>query len=363
MRSCPLAPVRCKYCRSSSRKPLRRFQYYSHLQSKHNAEVIIDGIFTPSTPVRFSPVQKCTLKGLHDKEFNKEVLERIEELEVLERIILDPKTASSETKIFFDKANIIKEQGYYKKAVRYFMLSKQGLKLGLDADGSTTDTYFASMGNLANTYIDMKDYEAGKECYLEILTMHEKLYGPDHKNTLLACNNLGTCYKIKEDFQKALELHTRAYKSRLKCLGRIAQGHPHKRKQYWKYYDVRFGSSEFDNAYKYYNIAREGREKSFGVNDEKTFQSWLNIAHIKGRFGELDEAIDISRKTLTKYEKKFGTDHGSSRMCAQRFVKACLMKGRENLTREEVSEMKLAMMKYSVSGDEGVTRETNAICN
>ena len=175
MCSCPLAPVRCKYCRSGSRKPLRRFQYYSHLQSKHNAEVIIDGIFTPSTPVRFSPVQKCTLKGLHDKEFSKEVLERIEELEVLERIILYPKTASSETKIFFDKANIIKEQGYYKKAVRYFTLSKQGLKLGLDADGSTTDTYFASMGNLANTYIDMKDYEAGKECYLEILTMHEKV--------------------------------------------------------------------------------------------------------------------------------------------------------------------------------------------
>ncbi|GMI12918.1 hypothetical protein TrVE_jg13564 [Triparma verrucosa] len=359
---CPLAPVRCHYCtpkvRRANPSPLRRFELYNHLQSEHGPTAVVDGILTPSAPRLYKPPKPCTLKDLHDEELKTEAKERIEEVEVLERIILDPKTAGEETKVFFDKANIIKEQGQYKKAVRYFQLSQRGLKLGLDrvrvknnpilTNGSTYDTYFASMGNLANTYIDMKDYTSGQECYLEILALHEKLYGIGHKNTLLACNNLGTCYKIKEDFEKALAMHERAYIGRLKLHGELHIDTLTSANSMGSVYDV--GLNDLDNALKYYSIAEKGRVKLLGPNANKSLESQLNIAHIKSLKGKIDEATGILRRTLQKYEKHFGVENKSSKICAQRFVKTMLMKGQKDLGQEEMSEMKKVMIRYKVNG-------------
>jgi tetratricopeptide (TPR) repeat protein len=164
----------------------------------------------------------------------------------------------------------------------------------------------ASRGNLGEAYRNSGRAAEAIAVGEQNLAGFERLVGPDHRDTLTSRNNLAIAYEEAGRTAEAITLHEQTLAARERLLG---ADHP----------DTLQSRGNLANAYQEAGRTAEAttlheqtlaaRERVLGPDHPSTLQSRNNLANAYQEAGRTAEAITLHEQTLAARERVLGPDH------------------------------------------------------
>ena len=163
-----------------------------------------------------------------------------------------------------------------------------------------------SLSNLASTYSNLAQYDKALPLYQRALAIHEKTFGIEHQYTATSLNNLAATYIHLAQFDKALPLLQRVLTIREKALG---IEHPDTASSLNNLAAIYVDLAQYDKALPLQQRALTIREKTLGPEHTDTVFSLNNLAGTYGKLGQYDKALILEQRVLAIREKTLGTEH------------------------------------------------------
>ena len=152
----------------------------------------------------------------------------------------------------------------------------------------------------------MGEYAKAEPLYQEALRIRQKVLGPEHPDTALSLNNLGTLYQDMGEYAKAEPLYQEALRIRQKVLG---PEHPDTAESLNNLAALYWAMGEYAKAEPLYQEALRIRQKALGSEHPDTAASLNNLAVLYWAMGEYAKAEPLLQEALRIWQKALGPEH------------------------------------------------------
>ncbi len=210
------------------------------------------------------------------------------------------------------------------------------------------EKYEGLLSDYSNFLFDYGQYKEMEPICLRLVSLREKLYGPDHLSIAGPFDNIGIAHNSQRDFLKALECHFKALAIRVKVLGMehldiagsfdniglvyqrvgdypraleflfkslaikvkfLGTGHLITAGSYNNISGVYFDDGDYAKALEYIFKTLDIQEMVLGKENPETAGTYNNIGLIYETQREYSKALDYHFKALSIREKVYGKDH------------------------------------------------------
>jgi len=169
--------------------------------------------------------------------------------------------------------------------------------------------------------------------------------GAEHQDTLIAVDNLGKVMSRYFFWDKAKDLHLRAFNGMKRTLGRTHL-HTLQAMEHLALSHMYLGDLEL--AHEFAKEVLEGREKKVGKEHPYTLMANLTMARIKSARNETDDAENIIRTGLPVGERNLGDNHLGV-LLARTFLAEVLMKQQRYGEAEQILNSVIQRHRYEGS--------------
>ena len=138
------------------------------------------------------------------------------------------------------------------------------------------------------------------------LRIREKVLGPEHPDTALSLDSLGTAFGVRGDLAGAQSLYERALRIREKVLG---PEHPDTARSLERLGYALIERGDLAAAQSLYERALRIREKVLGPEHQDTAVNILGFGHLIQKQGDLARAQSTQERALAIFEKVLGPEH------------------------------------------------------
>ena len=207
--------------------------------------------------------------------------------------------------LLFDYAKFLYKYGMYNEAERIYLLR---MPIVENLYGIEQEETAVSYNNIGSVYRAKGDYAKALEYYGKSLKIREKVFGKDHESTAVSYNNIGLVYKAQGDFTKALEYSRKALKIRKRVLGRE---HQDTATSYNNIGSVYKAQGNFPKALAYFRMAMKIDEKVLGTTHLDTAIDYNNIGSVYDNQGDFPKALKYYGKALDIKINTLGPEHPS----------------------------------------------------
>ena len=156
---------------------------------------------------------------------------------------------------------------------------------------------------------DYAQYHEAIKVRLRLLEIRKEVYGPDHFNTSICYNNIGTTYHYAGEYTKALEYYSMAISIFEKVYG---VNHPDTYNNIGLLY-AELG--DYEKALEYLFKALAVRKKELSKDHPVTAISYNNIGTVYYNKGDNMKAMEYYSKSLSIFESALGTNHPNTANC------------------------------------------------
>ena len=152
-------------------------------------------------------------------------------------------------------------------------------------------------------------YHEAIKVRLRLLEIRKEVYGPDHFNTSICYNNIGTTYHYAGEYTKALEYYSMAISIFEKVYG---VNYPDTYNNIGLLY-AELG--DYEKALEYLFKALAVRKKELSKDHPVTAISYNNIGTVYYNKGDNMKAMEYYSKSLSIFESALGTNHPNTANC------------------------------------------------
>jgi serine/threonine protein kinase/tetratricopeptide (TPR) repeat protein len=156
---------------------------------------------------------------------------------------------------------------------------------------------------LARAYQDVNRLDETLKIEVELLEECEKVYGPEHPQTLVMMNEVADSYTVANQVDKALPIYEKALASSRKKLG---DDHPHTLVVMDNLGSAYQAAKRFDDALVLIKEAMATSTKKLGPDDVNTLTVTNNLASLYWAMRKLDESIPLFEDLLPRRVKREG---------------------------------------------------------
>ena len=207
-------------------------------------------------------------------------------------------------KILHQEGIKLYQQGRYREAIP---IAEKVLTISEKVLGPEHPNTATSLNNLAELYRNMGAYDKAEPLYRRSLAIREKVLGPDHPDTAQSLNNLGLLYNSLGAYEKAEPLYRRSLAIKEKVMG---PEHPNTATSLNNLTMLYRATGAYDKAEPLLRRSLAIREKVLGPEHASTAQSLNNLAALYDEgMGAYDKAEPLYRRSLAIREKVLGPDH------------------------------------------------------
>jgi tetratricopeptide (TPR) repeat protein len=170
-----------------------------------------------------------------------------------------------------------------------------------------TETNLLWLRGWAGWYlIQVSDISRGIPLLERVLAEQEKLFSPDHRNTLAGQNNLAGAYLAAGRLDEAITLYEQLLENASRVLGPDHREPLNTRNNLAAAY---LAADRIDEAIAFDEQTLADRQRIIGPDDPDTLTSRNNLATAYLKAGRIDEAIALDEQTLADRQRILGSDH------------------------------------------------------
>ena len=193
--------------------------------------------------------------------------------------------------------------GEYSKSERVL---KQAINILSDLDMYASDENIATLSSLATLYERTGKLPQAEELYLDAQSILDRLEGDNSDIQGGITNNLAWLYYKLGNYEKAEELYTQLLADDLEYFGEESANYGQTA--------LNFGlnqmyASKYGEAKKYLKLAKEVFDVATEPNDPVNAYVLNNLIVLNLRIGEADQAMEIGKQALAKYQEVFDDDY------------------------------------------------------
>ncbi len=171
----------------------------------------------------------------------------------------------------------------------------------------TDDLLGARLNNaLAVTHKDHGDYDAAQVLYERIITIRERILGPEHPDVGMAIGNLANLLAARGASDEPLALYQRSLVVLESAYG---SDHPTVAQALNNLGGALLQRGRMDEGLPLHQRALAIREKAYGPNHAEVALSLLNLAVIRYESDDLEGARTLTERALAIRETVYGPDH------------------------------------------------------
>lgn len=185
-------------------------------------------------------------------------------------------------------------------------VAKMALALAENSSKNNTSEVALSLLMLANSYLELEQFEKALAYQKRGIVLSEKLLGQNHPDIARLLTTLANIYQKLGHYDKAIPVNLRALSIREKSLG---PDHPNTALILNNLADNYRSLALYDKALPLLTRAVAIFEKVLGPETGATAVILNNLAATYRDIGQYDKAISINRRSLAINEKIFGPDH------------------------------------------------------
>ncbi|MEV6827581.1 FxSxx-COOH system tetratricopeptide repeat protein [Amycolatopsis sp. NPDC051102] len=215
-----------------------------------------------------------------------------------------PDTDTTQTSRLLNSLGLyLSGQGDVGTAIGYFIRACDSFQRLYGPDHTNTLT---SRNNLATAYREAGDQERAIPLFEATLADYERVLGPDHPNTLTLRNNLAYVYQASGDQERAIPLHEATLADRERVLG---PDHPNtliSRNNLAYAYQM---AGDMERAIPLHEATLADRNRVLGPDHPDTLISRSNLAGAYESAGDMERAIPLHEATLADRNRVLGPDH------------------------------------------------------
>ena len=177
----------------------------------------------------------------------------------------------------------------------------------------TTDFSYAATyrNNLGATWKVKGEYDKAIEYYEMALKSDLKNFGENHPKVATRWNNLGEAWRAKGEYDKAIDYYEKALNSDLKNFG---ENHPNIAAHRNNLGVAWNAKGEHDKAIEYLEKALKSDLKTFGEKHSNVATYRNNLGTALNAKGEYDKAIEHLEKALSVIQVRLGNDHPDTKI-------------------------------------------------
>jgi tetratricopeptide (TPR) repeat protein len=154
-------------------------------------------------------------------------------------------------------------------------------------------------------------YAAAESTHRQELWLDEKVFGPEHPDTLMSMSNLALVLNSQGKYEEAEAMDRQTLAQREKVLG---PEHPSTLMSMNNLAGVLDRQGKYEEAEAMDRQTLAQREKVLGPEHPDTLMSISNLALVLGKQGKYEEAEAMNRQTLAQREKVLGPEHPDTLM-------------------------------------------------
>jgi tetratricopeptide (TPR) repeat protein len=140
----------------------------------------------------------------------------------------------------------------------------------------------------------------------DVLADHERIHGPDHRDTLICRNNLAFAYRSADRFEEAIPLFQAVVADSTRVLGPANPDTLTSRDNLAGAYAM---AGRVDESIALLRTTLADREGVLGPDHLDTLTSRSSLARAYEDAGRLDEAIELQETALADWQRVVGADH------------------------------------------------------
>jgi tetratricopeptide (TPR) repeat protein len=168
------------------------------------------------------------------------------------------------------------------------------------------DNFLARIGSCLRS--DGRYIEA-ETLFQNVLKIRERIWGPEHPDTLTSVNKLGVVLKDQGKYEEAEAMHRRGLIGSEKVLG---PEHLYTLNSVGNLGSVLAQQGKYEEAEAMHRRDLIGSEKALGPEHPDTLNSVSNLGSVLAQQGKYEEAEAMHRQALKGYEKALGPEHGNT---------------------------------------------------
>ncbi len=203
------------------------------------------------------------------------------------------KSYNSLGKIFRDKGDLMKSEGFYLKAL-------ETRKTIYGEDDEKTSTLY---NNIANLYKEQGMLDKAETNYLKALNIRENIYGENHSKTATTYNGLGSFYQKLGNLAKAEKFLIKALNIRKDIYGEM---HGNTANSYSMLGSLYKELGQLDKAEEFFLKALNIRISIYGEMYSDTATSYSKLGSLCKELGQLDKAEEFYLKALNIRKSIYG---------------------------------------------------------
>ena len=228
-------------------------------------------------------------------------LEAIEKALTIRKSI-EPQNLNDIATGHYNAGSICYKQGNFEKAKEHFQSAKELIK---NFENRREDVYINVLSNHALNLKELKDFDTAKKSLFEAVSVASRAFGEKHISVAELYNNLGLLHVDLEDYDKAVDYHSRSVELAEEVLGRDLQT-----AQYLDFLGDAYRTKlDFDSALESHGRALEIRMEKVGNNRFIIGASYHNLAHDYKFKGKLQDAMELHKRALEIYIEALGENH------------------------------------------------------
>ena len=160
-----------------------------------------------------------------------------------------------------------------------------------------------------------------------VVAASERVWGPDHPDTLTARNNLGEAYRAAGRLDEATSLHEQTLPARERVLGPDHPDTLQSRNNLAVAYHL---AGRLDEAIPLHEQVQAARERVLGPDHPDTLNARNNVGEAYRVVGRLDEAISLDEQALAARERVLRLDHPDTLTARNNLANAYWAAGRRD---------------------------------
>ena len=176
-------------------------------------------------------------------------------------------------------------------------------QLALDRDWTQGPWIAEVAGNICE---DLGDYRTAEPLYRRALEAQERVFGPEHPDTLTSVNNLAVLLESQGNYGAAEPLYRRALEARERVLG---PEHPDTIILVNNLAALLDSQGDYAAAESLHRRALEAQERVLGPEHPDTLTTVSNLAELLEKANHSGEAEPLHKRLLDVQERKLGAEH------------------------------------------------------
>eukprot|EP00729_Bicosta_minor_P012288 gene12288-biopygen16063 len=191
----------------------------------------------------------------------------------------------------------------------------------------TDEKSVIAYGGLANALSEEGKHSEAEMVYRKVLPLHQRLYGAEHPNTLVAAHQLAGCLLYQRKFEEAIKLHKNSLRSKRRVLG---MEHRDTLTTKAALATTLRENGQLEVAEKMFRTTLKTMKRVLPKNDNLILATLSNLAGLLGAgLGKHTEAEAMHREVLAIWLQMLGPEHPNTLSTKGNISKSLYRQGKD----------------------------------